>query len=340
MLSLPQKRSTRTPRSLKPHISEEFQTTTPTPTTTNHLLNQDSLSTYQESKMSFIRKYFQDEERINQLLIFQKSLQVTKEQVKQIMKIDQRSEDWLKYRKNRATASKFGSMVGHNDKETEDKCLTELLWGGFQGNVHTEYGTKMEPIVQKIYEKFIKQHTRIKNHPVSPLVCSSMQLVDVAPSFEYPGLIVKQKHPWLAVSPDGLPCVRGLFFLLEIKCPSPYKFNGEYKGALFYPEIPHYYFDQIQGIMGILGFEWCDFIVFTEHYTQIRRFLFDEQYFFTVLFPKLHDFYMFEYLPRIVLKNMGLLREGELFPLMYSNPQPSLDQHSHSNDVQTDDDIS
>ena len=60
-------------------------------------------------------------------------------------------------------------------------------------------------------------------------------------SFEF-GLLVHEKYPWLAASPDGITS-RG--FAVEIKCPT--------KRQIVPGEIPHHYYPQVQVQM-----EVCD----------------------------------------------------------------------------------
>lgn len=225
------------------------------------------------------------------------SLNISADDVLKVMNTPQRTPEWIKWRSNRMTASNYGSAAGHNPHSTPRQLLKSLLWNTFQGNAATEYGTKNEPVAAKVFEDYTRAELQRHNpqHEASYL---------------YPGLIICQKHPWLAVSPDGLPCLHyadgtSVRYLLEIKCPFAKK---------LYPHIPHYYFDQIQGIMAILKLPFCDFVVWTPTVTQIRRYAFDPEYWKKVLYPRLHTFYFQEYLPRLILKQEGRLRPGELEP--------------------------
>ena len=224
------------------------------------------------------------------------NMKVTQEDILKVMNIPQRTPEWIRWRSCRMTASNYGSATGHNVHCKPKNLLMNLLWDTFKGNKATQYGTDNEPVAAKIYEDFLSKYTQ------------STQPNDKV-SFYYPGLIICKKHPWLAVSPDGLPCLhtagKNLRFLLEIKCP----FKKE-----FYPHVPHYYFDQIQGIMGILQLPFCYFVVYTPEKTQIRRYNFDEGYWKQFLFPQLEQFYMNEYLPRLILKEEGKLKQKELEP--------------------------
>lgn len=225
------------------------------------------------------------------------TMKVTAEDVTRVMTTPQRTPEWIKWRSNRMTASNYGSAANHNPYSKPRQLLSALLWDTFKGNAATEYGTKNEPVAAKVFETFSSMHVK-GQHPKNEM------------THFYPGLIICQKHPWLAVSPDGLPCVRlhdgkTIRYLLEIKCPFSKK---------LYPHIPHYYFDQIQGIMAILQLPYCDFVVWTPEVTQIRRYNFDPDYWKKVLYPRLYNFYFNEYLPRLILKSEGRLKPGELEP--------------------------
>ena len=226
--------------------------------------------------------------------IYIEKLRVTPADVQRIMSIAQRDPEWIKQRWGRCTASNYGSIAGHNPYQSQRKLLSTLLWDTFKGNKATEYGNKNESVCAKLYENFAN---------VNATSAGSIM------EHFYPGLIICQNEPWLAVSPDGLPCMKAhdnssqTRYLLEIKCPFTKK---------LYPHIPHYYFDQIQGIMAILKLPFCDFVVWTPEVTQVRRYNFDPSYWKEVLYPRLRTFYFNEYLPRLILKEEGLLKEGEL----------------------------
>jgi len=223
------------------------------------------------------------------------NLKISSDEIIRIMNVEQRTEEWLKARKGRITASNYGAAARHNKYSSPRTLMKQMLWSTFKGNAACDYGTKYEPVASDIYEKFMRKHL------------DNQGKCDVHFSVSYPGLIICESNPWIACSPDGLPLEGLIRFLLEIKCP----FKGE-----IYPHIPHYYFDQIQGIMGVLQLPYCDFVVWTPKKTSIRRYAFDESYWCNCLFPRLRDFYMDELLPRLILKDEGELQHGELEPDM------------------------
>lgn len=230
---------------------------------------------------------------------FTETLQVNEQDIKRIMEIPQRTPEWLKMRSCRLTASNYGSAVGHHSKNPPEKLIENMLWGTFKGNEATKWGNDNEPVAALIYENFMRKMVEDSKGKYKQV------------TFQYPGLIICKKYPWLAVSPDGLVCVDGKWHLLEIKCPFGYKRNGLYK------HIPHYYYDQIQGIMGILNLPFCDFIVWSPDKTHIRRYPFDASYWKQVMFPKLQQFYMEQFLPRYILKQENLLKPGCIDPDLF-----------------------
>ena len=73
--------------------------------------------------------------------------------------------------------------------------------------------------------------------------------------------------------------------------------------------IPHYYFDQMQGIMGALGRCPLPFIVWTSKEMQITHVPFLPDYWKDELFPALRAFYFDKFVPAAVR-----FLNGELLP--------------------------
>jgi putative phage-type endonuclease len=240
------------------------------------------------------------EQRMNHLL---QSMAVTRADVIQVMNIPQRTPEWKQWRGQRLTASVFGSAAGHNPYQSPQQLLKTLLWEDFQGNPATQHGTLNEPVAADVYERYMCRTT------------------DSVFRFLYPGLIICESQPWIGVSADGIVeqthriSRKKTRFLLEIKCPY-YKKSYDY--------IPHYYYDQIQGVMAVLGLPFCDFVVWNKEETQIRRFKFEKTYWENELYPALRDFYMNQYLPRLILKQLNKLEKGQIFPLTPMIRLPSI----------------
>lgn len=225
------------------------------------------------------------------------SLTIDASQQEAISQYDQRTPEWLDARNDRLTASRFGAARGHCQYTTHAQVLCDMLWGGFKGNVATEWGVKYEPVAVDVYTQYMRARKALTPDQFRVTHC---------------GLMVSVQHPWIGVSVDA--------FVFDDSEPEPRKKGGaEIKcpyGKKLYPFIPSMYFDQIQGSMGFLGLPWWDFVVWTPTQTQIRRYDFDAVYFAQELFPRLEKFYMTEYLPRAVLKRQGKLRPGKIDPIM------------------------
>ena len=58
----------------------------------------------------------------------------------------------------------------------------------------------------------------------------------------------------------------------------------------------HVYYDQVQGLMGLTGAQWCDFIVYTRKGLSVERIKFDQDHWDT-LCEKLCDYYFKYFLP-------------------------------------------
>lgn len=194
---------------------------------------------------------------------------------------------WLKARRNRLTASRYGAAAAHNKYTDIRSLVMDMLWSSFTGNAATRYGNEYEDVAADIYTC----------HKISCYVdrkCNADQFW-----VEYPGLIIMYDTPWCGVSPDGIVHDGEEVGLLEIKCP--------FRKTL-YPFIPPQYYDQIQGIMGLLKLPWCDFVVYTPDCTRIERYAFNAQYFEEHLFPAMREFYMRWFLPCRAAKRNGATR--------------------------------
>lgn len=233
----------------------------------------------------------------------------TRYEIDEISRLPQRSEAWLEARKGRLTASNYGAASGCNKYCSPNELLLQLLWCTFTGNEATRYGTENEPIALQRYYDYLAV-TRDKHFSISER-----------------GLVICVEHPWLAVSPDGVVTVDGYEdcnvdklwplpttiseallnvthdYLLEIKCPARKR---------FYPgRIPEYYLAQTIGQMAVMDAPYLDFIVFIPKETQVTRICFNKDL-WQHLFNELKQFYFGQLLPRLVLKDLGVLVENSL----------------------------
>jgi hypothetical protein len=277
-------------------------------------------------------------------------LQVSSEQVVNIRSFKQRSPEWLQARVGRLTASNFGSAAGFNPYQSPKQLLQELLWGSFEGNRATRWGTIMEDVakmdyIKHMYDQHFMTARRIgelrKNHDVTPFECKVWEC----------GLTVFEDAPFLAGSPDGIVHTntfdgKEIRILLEIKCPGPdpkepyanqpaYK---ESKHADIPAGIPPYYYCQIQGLMAIFKLRYSDFVVKTvaalpeacqatldagdtwnpllsecvPSRLHVTRYEFNPSFWESVLFPRLQHFYYNLYVPALALQKENRLKPGEI----------------------------
>jgi hypothetical protein len=242
---------------------------------------------------------------------------VTPDDIARIQRAEQRSPEWLAARTYRLTASNFGSAAGHNKNCSPHGLIRDMLWKNFKGNEMTAYGTENEEIAFDSYQVHgvMGQLAEIGAGQRTVLGFATKEV----------GLHIHHQHFWLGVSPDGLVDVvpphggPEAQHLIEIKCPWKCKDRPLHSGQDFYPledlpgglrlPIPHYYFDQMQGIMGALGLPFADFVVWTAKEMQITRLPFLPAYWEHELFPALQHFYFEMFVPAVVR-----FLNGELLP--------------------------
>ena len=185
-------------------------------------------------------------------------------------------EEWKQERKFRFTASNFGLISAR--KRHHENFVNSLLHPKPFTSRYTNHGIKYEPVALEQYQKYMQSIRR----PIKVLKS---------------GLVVSLDAPYLGASPDGKVIDIGCSFpfgLSEVKCPET-KFlvtpldacsdstfflenvNGE-------PKLKrnHKYYTQVQGLMGVTGARWCDFVVYTSKGMSIERIPFDEEYWNTL----------------------------------------------------------
>lgn len=228
---------------------------------------------------------------------------ITDDDVRKIASHAQRSPEWHTARNTccgipglpRLTTSNFGAAAGYNMYSSRNALLKQFLWPKpFPTSAAMQRGIDNEPKVAATYIRF----RRSQGHP---------QL-----HVSYPNLLVWQKHPWMAGSPDGFVHVSGVESppsgALEIKFPSV--------NTGLYPVTPLMYLCQITGVMAMNELPWTDFVVGSESKTQIRRIAFHREFWDDDLFPKLQSWYFDAFLPRWLLKQVGALHVNEINPVM------------------------
>ena len=199
-------------------------------------------------------------------------------------------EEWKRERKLRFTASNFGKVSRRQRNHT--KFVEDLLAQKAFSSASVEHGKKYEPVALKEYEKYMRKSGK----PVKVLKS---------------GLSVSPKISILGCLPDAkvidLSC-RDRFGLGEVKCPSS-KFHVtplegcddpgffmERKNGKPSLKRGHVYYDQVQGLMGLSGAKWCDFIVYTSKGLSVERIKFDQDHWDT-LSGKLCEYHFKYFLP-------------------------------------------
>lgn len=139
---------------------------------------------------------------------------------------------------------------------------------------YTNHGLKYEPIVLEQHQKYMM---------------SIHRPVQIFKS----GLVISPDSPYLGASPDAKgidPGCSNPFGLSEVKCPETKylvtPLDACSDNSFFLEEVNgmpklkrnHKYYAQVQGLMGVTGAKWCDFVVYTSKGMSIERIPFDVQF--------------------------------------------------------------
>lgn len=266
-------------------------------------------------------------------------LHVTSEQREAIASLKQGTDAWLEARYGRLTASNFGAAAGHHVPGSRRKLLEAMLWPEFHkldgmAAKFAAYGTKNESVARDIYlaDRRARGNACVRVFETGLLVSLEHGWLGSSPDFiveEYTdaherpvGDVVNPHHarePYSILrqqsTPPGIafpaPTGRITQGCGEIKCPATqmlYSRSGKHDKYGF----PEYYYDQIQGIMAINHWPWCDTVVYTPRETQVIRFHANGEYWRNELFPALQKFYFEDFLPRVALRMQGRLKRGEI----------------------------
>ena len=271
------------------------------------------------------------------------NLQVSKEKIEFIRNVRQRTPDWdlarngiIDYENNvfippRLTASRSGTGLKHNKKETQFKLLQNLIW--------PQSSKKFNEYAKKIMDKgtayeilVLKNITMVLNSKFKSLnMNNEIWIEDI-------GLVIDYNYPWLAASSDGLVHILNSFDETENISGLEIKVPGNNKP---YPKIPHEYYDQIMNAMYILNLKDYYFACYTPHETHLSHYQYDANYWEGECMPKLEDFYWTQVIPSWIIKVYKRLQVGKLqnervitfcFPSsplsIENNDNPTIDQES------------
>lgn len=216
------------------------------------------------------------------------------------------NDNWYHHRKNRITTSIFGSVIRCRSRHTAQGIATRIkVPRDTEARIPRacQYGIYFEPEAREAY-------------------CAHMRYeVEVRTS----GFCVPSAYSWIGGSPDGIVYSSGepKPWLLEIKTiydtakvPRTIRQIAKERGSSFYCTITggdqqlklrrkHPYFYQIMGMMGILGLDFCDFVIYAPRLKEIVvvRVQFEEQV-WDFMLKRLGDFYS-EHLGGEPLSEMG-----------------------------------
>ena len=161
------------------------------------------------------------EERYNQIKSYRKQLK----KLKNVPKIEQRTEEWYKARSGIITASNFYDAMNQTRSFIVKKARNDT---SNHFSIACEWGTKYEPIACDIYKHL---HSNINVYDF--------------------GLILDDKIDCIGASPDG---ITDLGVMVEIKCP--------YSRDITDKKISNQYWCQIQGQLAVCKLKECDFSQF------------------------------------------------------------------------------
>ncbi|WP_243129484.1 lambda-exonuclease family protein [Clostridium sp. HBUAS56017] len=165
------------------------------------------------------------------------------------------SEDrkhWLEQRVNSIGGSEIGAIAGYSKYASPLTVFNDKLGlvDKFKGNIHTKFGTRMEPYIREWIQDDFEEDTGI-----------------ALKTYEYPYMMIDREIPYFSANIDGLGLLEnqwkyrenrdtgefwsiepGELFGLEIKTGSEFlkrMWTGE--------DIPDTYYCQIQWYMGVTG---------------------------------------------------------------------------------------
>ena len=168
---------------------------------------------------------------------------------------DEERSEWLKTRTNTIGGSEIGSIAGYNKYGSALTVFNDKLGLGkkFEGNIHTLFGNRMEPIIREWVQEDFEKNTNVKLN-----------------TYEYPFMMVDKEIEYFSANIDGIGILEadytywenrdtaeikyipaGQMFGLEIKTGSEFlkkMWAGE--------EIPDSYYCQCQWYMGVTGLKY------------------------------------------------------------------------------------
>jgi len=160
-----------------------------------------------------------------------------------IHNFEQKSEAWHEARCGRVTGTRFKALVSGESTQTYKDLVTNIaceIITRRQEDTYTspdmERGVELEPVARELYAEIMDVRV--------------LEIGFITPDEDTP------YAEWVGISPDGV--IKNS--LLEIKCPKA-RTHLEYIEA---NKLPSEYRYQVQGQLFVTGFEYCDFMSYSE----------------------------------------------------------------------------
>ena len=160
-----------------------------------------------------------------------------------IHNFEQKSEAWHEARCGRVTGTRFKALVSGESTQTYKDLVTNIaceIITRRQEDTYTspdmERGVELEPVARDLYSEIMDVKVQ--------------EVGFITPDEDTP------YAEWVGISPDGV--IKNS--LLEIKCPKA-RTHLEYIEA---NKLPSEYRYQVQGQLFVTGFEYCDFMSYSE----------------------------------------------------------------------------
>ena len=168
---------------------------------------------------------------------------------------DETRTTWLNTRTKSIGGSEIGTIAGYSNYGSALTVFNDKLGlvKRFEGNIHTVFGTRLEPIIRYFVQEDFKKSTGIN-----------------LTTYEYPFMMLDKELPFLSANIDGLAKLDADYVYWENRDTGEVKYipKNEYigieiktaseflKGAWEGEDIPDSYYCQVQHYMGITGLKY------------------------------------------------------------------------------------
>ena len=221
--------------------------------------------------------------------------------------VDQASSQiWFRFREGMITASKVKRLITRmatieKAPNTDTACLVSEIMG-YNKKVDTKdmkYGRAQELHAKTLFQKLQrKRHKRFTQKDS--------------------GLCIHQDFIFIGASPDlVVSCACHENGLCEIKCPASIKSESPSHENLAYLELSsdtqthlnrtHEYYYQIQAQMGVCGYSYCYFFVYTFHGYHLEKIEFDSSFWSNML-TKMTGFWRAHVAPELLTQKLWLAK--------------------------------